>query len=286
MALTIQQQSNATGFPKPAELIEITGTSGLEAQDRAILNELYRHAHDSGDLAKSDVQWAVSLAELNKTTHNGLERVRESLERLMKVTLAVTYDGERGPETLLTGVFDYFIIPQKGSPGATLKFSISAPLRAILARSGRWGRIKAEVVHAMSSKYAIALYELVRLRAGLRGTMTETFPINRFRALLGVPPGTYESGKDFKLRVIEPAVLEVNGLSEMGCKIELVRAHSRAPISKVVLAWWTKEGEEHRSAVQELNRSKLGRKARLRGEVETVEPAPALVQTDLEEFTK
>ena len=286
MALTIQQQSNATGFPKPAELIEITGTSGLEAQDRAILNELYRHAHDSGDLAKSDVQWAVSLAELNKTTHNGLERVRESLERLMKVTLAVTYDGERGPETLLTGVFDYFIIPQKGSPGAILKFSISAPLRAILARSGRWGRIKAEVVHAMSSKYAIALYELVRLRAGLRGTMTETFPINRFRALLGVPPGTYESGKDFKLRVIEPAVLEVNGLSEMGCKIELVRAHSRAPISKVVLAWWTKEGEEHRSAVQELNRSKLGRKARLRGEVETVEPAPALVQTDLEEFTK
>ena len=285
MALTLKQQSNATGFPKPAELIEITGTSGLEAQDRVIMNELYRHAHDSGDMAKPGVQWAVSLAELNKTSHNGLERVRESLERLMKVTLAVTYDTENGPETLLTGVFDYFIIPQKGSPGATLKFSISAPLRTILARSGRWGRIKAEVVHAMSSKYAIALYELVRLRAGLRGSMTETFPIDRFRALLGVPPGTYESGKDFKLRVIDPAVLEVNGLSEMGCKIELVRAHSRAPISKVMLAWWDKEPHEQRPAIQELNRSKLGRKARLRGEVETVEPAPALVQTDIEDFT-
>lgn len=285
MALTLKQQSNATGFPKPAELIEITGTAGLEAQDRVIMNELYRHAHDSGDLAKSDVQWAVSLAELNKTTHNGLERVRESLERLMKVTLAVTYDGERGPETLLTGVFDYFIIPEKGSPGATLKFSISAPLRTILARSGRWGRIKAEVVHAMSSKYAIALYELVRLRAGLRGSLTETFPINRFRALLGVPPGTYTDGRDFRLKVIDPAVLEVNGLSEMGCKIELVRVHSRAPISKVVLGWWDKEPHEQRPAIQELNRSKLGRKARLRGEVETVEPAPALVQTDLEDFT-
>jgi hypothetical protein len=53
-----------------------------------------------------------------------------------------------------------------------------------------------------------------------------------------------------------------------------------------VLAWWKKGDEEQRPAIQELNRSKLGRKARLRGEVETVEPAPALVQTDLEEFTK
>lgn len=278
---TIKQQSNASGFPKPRELIEITGTSGLEAQDRVIMNELYRHAHDSGDLAKPGVQWAVSLAELNTTTHNGLERVRESLERLMKVTLAVTYDtDENGPETLLTGVFDYFIIPQKGSPSGTLKFSISAPLRAILARSGRWGRIKAEVVHAMSSKYAIALYELVKLRAGLRGSMTETFPIDRFRALLGVPPGTYESGKDFRLRVIDPAVLEVNGLSEMGCEIELIRAHTRAPISKVMLGWWAKEPHEQRPAIQELNRSKLGRKARLTGKVETVSS-----QTDLEDFT-
>jgi len=271
MALTIKQQSNTLGFPKPAELIEITGTSGLEAQDRIIMNELYRHAHDSGDLAKPGVQWAMSLAELNTTTHNGLERVRESLERLMKVTLAVTYDtDENGPETLLTGVFDYFIIPQKGSPSATLKFSISAPLRAILARSGRWGRIKAEVVHAMSSKYAIALYELLRLRAGLRGSMTETFPIDRFRALLGVPSGSYARGDDFRKSVVEPAVLEVNGLSEMGCKIELVRVHSRAPISKVILAWWGKEPHEQRPAVQELNRSKLGRKARLRGKVETL----------------
>ncbi len=64
MALTLKQQSNATGFPKPAELIEITGTSGLEAQDRVIMNELYRHAHDSGDLAKPDVQWAVSLGSI------------------------------------------------------------------------------------------------------------------------------------------------------------------------------------------------------------------------------
>jgi hypothetical protein len=284
MALTILQKSTLSSFPKPAELIEITGTSGLEAQDRVLMNALYRHAHDSGDLAKPGARWSLPMAELNIGTHKGLERVRESLRRLLGVQVTVTHKNDAGaPRVLQTILFSHFDTPLSG-PG-DLIFGIPEELRAILAKSGRWGRIKAEVVHAMSSKYAIALYELLRLRASMDNCV-ETLPVDRFRALLGVPPGTYADGKDFRRFVVEPATLEVNGLSELGCKIELVRAHSRAPITKVVLAWWKKGDEEQRPAIQELNRSKLGRKARLRGEVETVEPAPALVQTDLEEFTK
>lgn len=281
MSLTLKQQSNASGFPKPSELIEITGTSGLEAQDRMIMNTLYRHAHDSGDLAKPGASWSLALAELKFSTHKDLDRVRESLSRLLGIQVSVTFsDPETGEEKVLqTVLFEHFITSKKGAAYASVEFGIPAKLRAILARSDRWGRIKAEVVHAMSSKYAIALYEQVRLRAELRGRMTETFPIDRFRDLLGVPPGTYAAGKDFQKFVVEPAALEVNGLSEMGCKIELIRIHSRAPISKVMLAWWKKDGEENRPAIQELNRSKLGRKARLRGQVETA-------QTDLEDFTK
>jgi hypothetical protein len=43
----------------------------------------------------------------------------------------------------------------------------SKKLRPLLVASQRWGRIKAEVVCSMTSKYAMALYELVQLRAGL-----------------------------------------------------------------------------------------------------------------------
>jgi hypothetical protein len=84
-----------------------------------------------------------------------------------------------------------------------------------LAQSSRWGRIKAETVCAMSSKYAIALYEMVQLRGNLERCM-EAFALNRFRDLLGVPPGAYERGNDFVKRVIDPAVIEVNGAF---CKI-------------------------------------------------------------------
>lgn len=67
-------------------------------------------------------------------------------------------------------------------------------------------------------------------------------------------------------RVIDPAELEVNGLSEFGVKVEVERPYSRAPISGVTLAWWRKSGEEYRATYQERQRSKLGRMARLRGE--------------------
>jgi hypothetical protein len=44
---TLAQKSNVIGFPKAGELIEIAGAHALTSSDRAILNLLYQHAHDS-----------------------------------------------------------------------------------------------------------------------------------------------------------------------------------------------------------------------------------------------
>ena len=59
----------------------------------------------------------------------------------------------------------------------------------------------------MTSKYAMALYEMVQLRANLDRCI-ETFPIDRFRDLLAVKADTYKIGTDFQRFVIDPAVLE------------------------------------------------------------------------------
>jgi len=84
-----------------------------------------------------------------------------------------------------------------------------------------------------------------------------------------VPPGAYEQGSDFAKRVTAPAVLEVNGLSDMGVELSLERRSRFAPIESVTVTWWKKQGDEFRAAMQERNRSKIGRMARLRGEIET-----------------
>ncbi|WP_396274164.1 hypothetical protein [Granulicella aggregans] len=118
----------------------------------------------------------------------------------------------------------------------------------------------------MSSKYAIALYEMICLRTNL-DRCVEIIPIKRFRELVGVPPDAYERGDNFMRFVIKPALLEVNGLSDMGVQVNLVRKHARAPIEAVEMTWWKKTGDEFRAAIAERNRSKAGRMARLKASV-------------------
>ena len=281
MSRTTQQKTNLQGFPKPGELIEMTGTHDLEASDRAILNLLYQNAHDSGRLLDPNSEWEIPLATVRQafSRHESSDRLRDSLTRLMSVKVNVLYtsdngDKAQGPEQriVITGLFDFFDVSAKElAQRATLRYGLPRKLAPILESSGRWGRIKAEVVCSMTSKYAIALYELLQLRANMERCV-ETFPIDRFRELLGVPPGTYARADNFQRKVLDPAVLEVNGLSDMSVQIETERMHSRAPIRAVSLGWWQKSGDEFRTAMEERNRSKLGRMARLKGMVESVKP--------------
>ena len=55
---------------------------------------------------------------------------------------------------------------------------------------------------------------MVQLRANM-SRCVEVFSIGDFRLQLGVPPGSYERGNNFVQFVIDPAVLEVNGLSDL-----------------------------------------------------------------------
>ena len=293
MSLTVEQKTNYQGFPKPGELIEMTGTHALEASDRAILNLLYQHAHDSGRLLDPNAEWEIPLSVIRQSfsKHESSDRLRDSLNRLMSVKVNVVYvaesgGGEPGPEkrVVITGLFDFFDVSAKElATRATLRYGLPRKLAPILETSGRWGRIKAEIVCSMTSKYAIALYELLQLRANMDRSV-ETFSIERFRELMGVPPETYGRADNFMRKVVDPALLEVNGLSDMGVQIELERPHSRAPIHAVTVAWWRKTGDEFRTAIEERNRSKVGRMARLRGQVEMAEAlAPQLPSPSLRE---
>lgn len=282
MSLTTSQITNGVGFPKAAELIEITGTHALEASDRAIFNHLLQTAHDSGRLTEPDAEWEMTLAALRRpgSRHESNDRIRESLRRLRRTEVKVNYISARTGKrrTLETHLLEFTDTDDDESEGATLQFGFPRHLRLILARSNRWGRIRCEVAYAMTSKYAIALYEKVCLWANLDRSV-RTLSVEDFRDMLGVPPGAYVRGGDFERKVIEPAVLEVNGLSDMGVSIHMERRHSRAPIHSITIAWWKKEGDEFRAAMDERNRSKSGRMARLRGKVEKNVPAePMLIE--------
>lgn len=271
MSETLKQISNEiVGWPKARELIEFTGHSILEAQDRALLNALYQIAHDSGRMAVKDAEWVIPLSGL-RGTHESNDRLRRALDRLLGVVVTIPYlDRDENPCFLKTHLFDFFDVSKPNNTHqAMVRFGLPKELQPVLAQSERWGRIKAEVVHAMASKYAIALYELIQARINLE-TCVETFPLEVFRSLMGVPPGKQERGPDFKRFVLEAATLEVNALADVGVSIEVKRKGGRAngAITHVTMAWWRKTGQDYREAVQELKRPKMGRKTRLKAIVD------------------
>ncbi len=271
----MQQITNAVGFPKPAELIEITGTAALEAQDRAIMNVLYQHAHDSGRLSDILADWTLPMTALRLSKHESNDRLHAALDRLMRVVVTVpVFSAKTGePRLIKTHLFDFFDLSANAfASGATIRFGLPKQLQPVLVASGRWGRIKAETVCAMTSKYAIALYEMVQLRGGL-DRCVETFPIDRFRDLMGVPKGAYQQGQDFVRKCLDAAALEVNGLSDYSVEFQVVRRHSRAPITAVTLAWWRKEGDAFRATHAEQQQPKQGRTARLRRMAQPVPPS-------------
>jgi hypothetical protein len=272
---SVEQKTNSLGFPKPSEFIEMTGVHALEASDRAIFNVLYQLAHDSGNIMDPAAEWSVSLATLRQTfsRHESTDRIRDSLERLRSINATVRYlDDDGQPRVVLTHLFDFFDLPEREmNSHQILRFGLPRKILPVIKVSGRWGRVKAEIVCAMTSKYAIALYEMVQLRSGLEKCV-ETVSIDRFRDLVGVPPGQYDRVDNLMSKVINPAVLQVNGLSDMSVMIEGRRKHARAPVDRFDIAWWRKSPEAMTVAVRERNRSKVGRMARLKGAVETLAP--------------
>ncbi len=241
---------------------------------------LYQHAHDSGRLLDRTAEWEIPFPTLREafSKHESNERLRDSLMRLKNVKVNIQYVEDGEPRVIITELFDFFDIPVKNiTRRPTLRYGIARKVVPVLESSSKWGRIQAEIVCTMTSKYAMALCELVQLRRNME-RMFETFTVERFRDLPGVAPGKYTRVDNLMSKVIEPAVLQVNCLSEMNVKVEPRRRHSRAPVHAFDVGWWPKQGDEFREAVAERNRSKVGRMARLKGKVEKVEVALQLPQ--------
>jgi hypothetical protein len=269
---TIDQKPNGDEFAKARELIEIRGTGGLSLQDRRVMNVLYAN---SGAKICDDTSHVIGIAEL-RGAHKGGERVKDSILRLMKTVVEVpTKDSKGAPATKLVQILsDTTVSDDDNNPAGQVVYSFSRGMREIIKDSTLWGRVRSAVVFAFTSKYALALYELITARINLKHVWQEEFSVEDFRALLGVPGGKLERIPNLLQRVIQPAALEVNGLADFGVQIEPIRkgGQQRGLVTGFRVAWWRKDIPDLQAAHHELKRVKTGRLARLRGKVDSVGP--------------
>jgi hypothetical protein len=107
-------------------------------------------------MTQPDAEWEISFADTRRplSKHESNDRVRASLDKLMSIQVVVHYLSGRGePRTMKTHLLEF--TDDVDSDNATVMFGIPKKLRAALARSNRWGRVRCEVTYAMTSKYAM-----------------------------------------------------------------------------------------------------------------------------------
>lgn len=265
-----QRATNQDGFIKPGELIELRNHHALTLHDRRLLNELIQYAWPE---INEDIDHRVPIWRLRPPTHKGGERVKDSVLRLMQTVVEMkTTDSSGNPATLLTTLLASTVTTDdEANQTGEIAFTFSKHMRSILLDSEYWGRLKGFIIFAFTSKYALCLYEALCLRANRRHTH-EDFSVEGFRQLLGVSPDNYKEFKNLKLRVLEPAVTEVSGLSDFNAEIIPIRegGQQRGKLTGFRLVWGRKSQAEWKKTIAELDRHSSGRKARLTGRVEVI----------------
>lgn len=263
---TVDVRPSRESLVKPGELVDLIEVTPLTLTDRRIYNQLLENAWEAID---KPVVHVIAKADL-RGSHNSNDRIGESIERLMSaiVKIEAVWDGKPAIERIqllggnlemarADGLFEYEIPPR---------------LRKIISNSTIFARLQREVMFALSSKYALTLYEMVQKRGNLRWRSSEKFAVEAFRGVLGVPKGKLTTWSNLRMRAIDPAVQEVSALSDYMVEVKPIK--TGRSVTHVELRWWRKDGEATGKVERALQFASPGRRARAEGRVEEhAEPA-------------
>ena len=251
---------------KPNEIIGIAGLEGWSLIDRQTWNLLLVNAW--GDrLENPSADFQIRLREL-RGLHDSNDRVFESLKRLQKTLVNVTFpDGVRRVVHML-GATDF---ENEDREEGTLTYDFHRKLIPVLRDSEVYARMETKVLGSFTSKYALGLYEVLASKINMR-RQSEVIDIDTLRQWLGVPEGKLQRWPDLKRFALKIALDEVNGLSPFSVEAEPIKRGRK--VVQVRLSWAKKEpfSPSEQAAAREVNRAKVGRKARLSGTAEKVIP--------------
>lgn len=253
IVLTLQQRPIHGEMLKPAELIEIYGAEKLPLQARRMYNLLLHNAHGP-DLLKPHHQFKVPLSDL-KYADEGRARIKRHAMDL--ASTFISFSPEDRPDEDLIPLLGYFSLGKSMESGY-LTYQFDPRLVALLGDSYVFAKLQLDVIHAVSSKYALALYEIIAKRARLSYVHMETFPLDQFRALIGVPAGKLDTYSNLLKFAIKPAFEEVNRLADFYVDFEPVKVGRKVEAIKV--AWSIKDIDGQKRAY-----------AALRGQADLIE---------------
>ena len=254
---------NLNSIIKPEELVDVIEMTPLSLHDRRSYNLLIGNAWNT---IRERKQHSISRQEITKYVDSKNQDIPATLRNLMSSIVVVKVrNNENGrPETRQIPLLGPNAIEERGP----IKYSFPSELIDIIEKTQIFARIHTEVMFALSSKYSLALYEWMQKRINLQYVHYETVSIEEARGLLNVEKGKLSTFGNLNKYAIKPATEEVSFLTEYDVTAEPVKT-GRA-VTHVKFTWHKKRDVGSQiAAIEELERSKVGRKARMENRVES-----------------
>ena len=245
---TLKAKATEFSLVKPGELIDIIESTPLKLHDKQLFNELLANAWSEIGEKKEHSIHKSQLRSIDKNT----DRLIESLRRLKQVNIETMVARKDGKPTLELISFLRKIALEIDDDG-WVHYIFDVDAEDMMLNSNVFARIQREVMFALSSRYSLALYEILAKRVNLKHTQSEIFDLPIFRKMLGVPEAKYKLMAHLRTRILDTAFGEVQQLTNIGCAYELVRNRGKG-YTHIKIIWFPKDRSAEYDAKQ--NRKK------------------------------
>lgn len=243
---------------KPKELIELKGIGALTLQDRRVFNTLIENAWGP-NLGRAGQWFTISTGELRGDTDRN-KRLQESIEKLMQTIVVVVENDDTGQPLRehRTPLLSSNSLDMDVNYGV-FRYRFTEELATLLKDSTIFAKLDLAVMKSFGSKYAFSLYEAIARRIRLRVFMEE-LTTEDLRTLLGVEDGKLENYRNLNLRAIQPALIEVNSISDFN--VSIVPKTKGKKVVSFMMGWSNKTIEQKKAAYAERQKHSVGRTVR------------------------
>ncbi|MCP3679753.1 MAG: replication initiation protein [Gammaproteobacteria bacterium] len=221
MEASIQQTSLTNKEVKQHQLKKhvnaIHCTNNFTLVQRKLFNALLFHAYH--DLPKAS-QFRIptkQLCQLIGYNSHDYKSLKKSLLGLMQIVI------EWNIIDITTGKEKHWkasaILASAELHSGYCSYEYSQVMKTFLYQPDIYGRLDMDLIAQFKSSYGLALYENCIRYQNI--PQTPWFPIDVFRKLMGVSEKKYIAFKDFKKRVIDGAIREVNAVAPIHITLEV-----------------------------------------------------------------
>src|SRR3990167_9581959 len=193
-------------------------SNSLSLLQRKITNALLYHAYQEL-MHKSEHEITVKqLCRLIGYQGNNHAVIKEALKGLISTVIEWNLIDD------VTGVENWTassIIASVSLQGPLCYYAYSPRMKQLLHSPSMFGKIDLVIQSRFRSSYGLALYENCTRYRGL--PHTRWLEMSLFKKLMGVPEGKYDIFRDFKRRVLDKSVDEVNTYSDLIITPEFIR---------------------------------------------------------------